>query len=151
MSYKYDYEYEDKKYVPAKLQTNRNMWKLMILSILTLGLYSFAFFIPLTFDLDKIAPKRYGEKTMNYIFAYLLAYFTFNIVIDIWHYQVAQRVEEALKERDIDYEFGTSDFWRWFFFGSLILVGPFVYFHKLCKAMNLLCQSYNKNTVIESK
>ena len=28
-------------------------------------------------------------------------------------------------------------------FGSFILVGEFVYFHKLCTAMNLLCEDYN--------
>ena len=27
--------------------------------------------------------------------------------------------------------------------GSFIFVGPFVYIHKLCKAMNLLSEDYN--------
>jgi hypothetical protein len=58
-------------------------------------------------------------------------------------------VEEALEKRKIEYDFGTGDFWGWFLFGSFILVGPFVYFHKLYKAMNLLCASYNENPVLE--
>jgi hypothetical protein len=53
-------------------------------------------------------------------------------------------VDEALSERDIDYNFGTGDFWKWFILGSLIYIGPFVYFHKLCKAMNLICEDYNQ-------
>lgn len=62
--------------------------------------------------------------------------------MDIWHYQIAERIEDALGKRNIDYDFGKKDFWL---LGSLILIGPFVYFHKLCKAMNFLCEHYNEN------
>lgn len=148
MAYKYAYDYEEKEYKPPKLTTNRNMWKLMLLNIVTLGIYSIFFFIPFSFDIDKVAPKGDRSKTMNYIFAYVLSILTFSIVIIVWHYQIAKRVEEALEKRDIDYEFGTSDFWGWYFFGSFILIGSFVYFHKLCKAMNLLCEDYNENPCV---
>ena len=144
MAYKYAYNEEEKVYKPAKLQTNRSMWKLILLSLVTFGVYSIIFFIPFSFDLDKAAPSKNRSKTLNYIFAYILAYFTFSIVLDIWHYQIAARIEDALEEREINYDFGTRDFWTWFIFGSFILVGPFVYFHKLCKAMNLICEDYNK-------
>ena len=149
MAYQYPYDNEEKKYQPPKLQTNRSMWKLMILNVLTLGLYSVFFFMPFSFDLDKVDPRRGREKTMNYIVAYILSLFTFAIVMVVWHYQIASRVEEALSRRGIDYEFTTGDFWKWYFFGSFIFVGPFIYFHKLCKAMNLLCESYNEKPEIE--
>ncbi len=149
MAYKYHYDDEEKEYKPPKLQTNRSMWKLMILTILTLGIYSIFFFIPFSFDLDKIAPKSDHSKTMNYLFAYILSLFTFSIVLIIWHHLIAERVEEALVKRNINYKFGTNTFWGWYFFGSFILVGPFIYFHKLCKAMNLLCEHYNNNPVFE--
>ena len=149
MAYKYPYDDEEKKYQPPKLQTNRNMWKLMILNILTLGIYGILFFIPFSFDLDKVDPKRHSGKTMNYLVAYIFSMFTFSIVIDIWHYHIAGRVERALERRNIDYDFSTGDFWKWFIFGSLILVGPFIYFHKLCTAMNLLCQSYNEKPFLD--
>ena len=145
MAYQYSYDNEDRNYKPRKLATNRQMWKLMVFHILTLGIYGIMFFIPFSFDLDKIAPKRDGSRTMNYLLAYLLSLFTLNIVIDVWHYHIATRIEEALSERGIDYNFGTKDFWCWFIFGSFILVGPFIYFHKLCKAMNLLCENYNES------
>ena len=145
--YSYDYEAQqkEKEYKPQELKTNRRMWKLMLFNILTIGLYSILFFIPLSYDIDKVAPRRDGERTMNYFLAHILALFTLSIVVDIWHYHIAQRVEEALSAREISYDFGTNDFWLWFVFGSFILVGPFVYFHKLCTAMNLLCKDYNAN------
>lgn len=147
--YPYDCEREEKEYIPPKLKTNRSMWKLMLLNILTLGIYSIIFFIPFSFDLDKVAPKNDRSKTMNYLLAYILALFTFSAVLAVWHYQIAKQVEEALTKRNIDYEFDTGSFWGWYFFGSFILVGPFIYFHKLCKAMNLLCAHYNENPVWE--
>ena len=149
--YSYDYEAQqkEKEYKPVNLQTNRKMWKLMLFSILTLGLYSIFFFIPLSFDIDTVAPRRGDGKTMNYLWAYLLALVTYSIVVDIWHFHIAQRVGEALYVRKIEYDFGTKDFWLWFVLGSLILVGPFIYFHKLCTAMNLLCEDYNVNPMIE--
>ena len=80
---------------------------------------------------------------MNYIFAFVISIFTFSIVLMFWHHEIASRIEQALAERDISYSFGTSSFWGWYFLGSFILIGPFVYFHKLCTAMNLLCEDYN--------
>ena len=144
MSYKYSYDYEEKPYVAPKLKTNRSVWKFILFSILTLGFYEIIFFIPLSFDLDKVSPSRDRSKTMNYLTAWILSLFTFKIVIHIWNYMFVSRVADALSERGIDYKFGTSDFWIWLLLGSFIIVGPFVYVHKLCKAMNLLCESYNE-------
>lgn len=147
MAYPYSQDYEaqrkEKELKSVVLKTNRSMWKLMLFSILTLGIYSIIFFIGFSFELEKAHPARERSKPMNYLFAYILAFFTMSIVIDIWHYQIAAYMEEALEERNIDYSFGTTDFWVWFLLGSLFLVGPFIYFHKLCRAMNLLCENYN--------
>lgn len=145
MAYKYVYGYEEEVRKVPKLQTNRNMWKFMLLNVLTLGIYSVVFFIPFSFDLDKVSPKKDLSKTMNYLLAYILSIFTFSAVLLIWHYQIADRVGDALSERNISYEFDTETFWLWYVFGSLLLfVGVFVYMHKLCTAMNLLCESYNE-------
>ena len=147
MAYRYPYDEEDRpvEKKPVKLQTNRSFWKFEILNILTLGIYGIFFFIPFSFDLDTISPKRDHSKTMNYLFAYLLAFFTFRIILICWFYQITARIEEALNNRNMDYDFSTNDFWGWYFFGSLILIGPWIYYCKLCKAMNLLCENYNEN------
>ena len=149
MAYQYPYNNEEKTVKPSELQTNRSMWKVMILSILTLGIYSIIFFIPFSFDLDKIHPRADRSKSLNYVWAFFLSILTAAIALDIWHYQTAERIEDALTKRKINYDFGTSDFWNNFIFGSLIIVGPFIYMYKLCKAMNLLCEDYNKE--LESK
>ena len=151
MAYNYAYDNEEKNYKPAKLKTDRSMWKLMIFNLLTCGLYQIFFFMPFSYDLDKVAPKRDRSKTMNFVFVYILSLFTFSFVLYIWLYHISDRVSEALERRHIDYEFGTGTFWRWYVLGSFIFVGPFVYFHRLCKAMNLLCEDYNERPVIEEE
>ena len=145
MAYKYPYDEEKTEYRPQPLRTDRKMWKMMILHILTFGISSIFFFLPLSYELEKISPSRERQKMMSYAVAYIASLLTFSIVLAIWFHGLSQRVEEALEERDISYEFSPSTFWGWYYFGSLIIVGPFIYFHKLCTAMNLLCEDYNKN------
>ena len=112
MAYKYPYDEEEKKYTPPKLKTNRSMWKLALLSLCTLGIYEIIFFIPLSFDLDLVAPKHDHSKTFNFLWAYILSMFTFSIVLVIWLYNITARIEEALERYDIPYDFSTSDFWK---------------------------------------
>lgn len=148
MAYPYDLDYEaaakERAHKEPVLKTNRQMWKLMLFNILTLGIYSILFFIPFSFDIDKAAPKRDGSKTFNYLFAYVLAMVTGNIAMFVWFFHITQRIEDALAQRGIEYSLSMGDFWGWYVLGSFILVGPFVYFHKLCTAMNLLCADFNE-------
>ena len=145
MAYRYPYDEEQVQYKPEPLRTDRKMWKMMILHVLTFGISSIFFFIPLSYELEKISPARERNKLINYAVAYVVSLFTASIVLTFWFYELTKRVEEALEERGIAHELSTGDFWGWYFFGSFIIVGPFVYFHKLCTAMNLLCEDYNKS------
>lgn len=148
MAYPYNLDYEaaakEKAYKEPTLKTDRKMWKLMLFNILTCSIYTIMFFIPFSYDIDKVAPRRDGSKTFNFLFAYVLSLFLGGIPLAVWFYLMTDRIEQALSERGIDYDFGTGHWWGWYFFGSWIIVGPFIYFHKLCTAMNLLCEDYNK-------
>ena len=151
MAYKFPYDYEEQvKYEAPKLKTNRKMWKVILFSILTLGFYSVIFFSSFASELDLIYPKRDGTKTMDYLIAYIVSFFTCNLVVAAWQHSVSLRIEEALIKRRITYNFGTTDFWAWYVLGSVILIGPAIYIHKMCTAMNLLCESYNENPDIDS-
>lgn len=140
---KYCYDQEAEKQTTVLLKTDRSALKFILLTIVTLGIYGIIFYISLSFDIDKIASRHDSKKTPNYLFAYILAFFTVSIILCIWHCHVAERIGDELNRRDINYDFGTSTFWGWGFFGSFIIVGPFIYAFKLCKAMNLLCENYN--------
>ncbi len=136
--------YEEEGYIPpAKLNENRDFLKFILLSLLTCGIYNVVFFISFSFDLNKALSSRDGKKTMNYLFVIIIAAFTLNIVKLCWDYEVVGRISDELERREIDYDFSTSDFWKWQVLGSFILVGPFIYAYKLIHAMNLICHEYN--------
>ena len=145
MSHNYNYEYETTEYAPHYLTTNRSLLKFILLNLVTCGLYSIFFFIPFSYDIDEIYPKRDGTKTMNFFVVFVLSLFTFSIVMWVWHHHIGSRISEALEARRIDYKFGPRDFWLLYVLGSFLVIPPFVYMHKLCKSMNLLCEHYNVN------
>ncbi len=137
--------YDEEKYTPPeKLNENRDFLKFLLLNIVTIGLYRIFYYIPFSFDLDKVATRHDGKKTMNYLFALIFALFTFSIVMVIWYYGVYTRIKEEIERRKIDFELKPSDFWGWYFFGSWIIVGPYIFERKLMHAMNLLCAEYNR-------
>ena len=53
-------------YNNRKMDTDRNFWKLVLLSIVTCGIYPIIFFTNLGEDIDFIARARDGKKTMHY-------------------------------------------------------------------------------------
>ena len=149
MAYRYPYDEEEKTYQHPKLRTDRRLWKIIVFGILTLGIYNFFFMTQVANDVNTILSSRHRTPLMPYIIVLILGSATFSIVLDIWMYQLTDRVEDALRMRKLRYDFETGDFWVWFFFGALFLVGPFIYYHKLCRAMNILCADYNERPVIE--
>ena len=129
-----------------KLKTNRGLLKYIFLSILTFGIYGIVVMEDVTMDINIIAGRYDGKRTMSYcLILFLFAALTFGIAPLVWVHRMCNRIGCELLRRGIDYRFGAGTFWGWGFFGSLILVGPFIYTHKLLKSMNLLAAHYNTN------
>lgn len=76
---------------------------------------------------------------------FIFSWLTLGIVPLVWNHKISDRIGAELTRRGIDYQFGAGTFWGWGILGSLILVGPFIYTHKLLTAMNLLSADYNVN------
>lgn len=132
-------------FVPAyQMKTNRGMLKYFLLGIITLGIYPAVVMSHLTSDINIIASRYDGRKTMHYCAIVLFAAITLGIAPLVWIHRLCKRMGNELSRRGIDYKFGAGTFWGWGFFGSLIIVGPFIYIHKLMKAMNKLCANYNE-------
>ncbi len=131
--------------VPAcQLKTNRGLLKYILLSIVTFGIYSIVYYSTISSDLNLIASRYDGKKTMHFcLLLFVVAPLTLGIGAIVWMHRISARIGGELRRRGIAYSFGASTFWLWNMLGTLILVGPFVYLHKLSRAMNLLCQNYN--------
>ena len=130
----------------AQLQTNRGMIKVILLSLITFGIYGLVFFSKVSTDINLIASRYDGKKTMHFcLLTFIVAPITLGIAAIVWSHRISARIGKELTRRGISYSFGAGSFWGWNVLGALIVVGPFIYLHKLCKAMNLLSANYNIN------
>ena len=132
---------------PVKqLKTNRGLLKLILLSIITLGIYPLVVMSVISTDINLIASRYDGKKTMHFcLLAFIFTGLTLGIAPIVWYHRISNRIGNELTRRGIGYSFGAGTFWGWSVLGSLIGIGPLVYTHKLLKAMNLLCADYNVN------
>ena len=130
----------------GQLKTNRSLAKFILLSIITFGIYALVVMSSISTDINTIASKYDGKKTMHYcLVVFIFSGLTFGIVPLVWHHRISNRIGDELTRRGISYNFSASTYWLWNILGSMIFVGPFVYTHKLLTAMNLLCENYNSN------
>lgn len=130
--------------VTGKLKTDRSVGKFILYTLITFGIYPIVFMSSISSDINIIASGYDGKSTMHYcLIFFLLGPVTFEIATLVWYINLSNRIGAELKRRGIDYSFGAGTFWGWNFFGWLILVGPFVYAHKIATAMNLLAEDSN--------
>lgn len=128
----------------AQLKTNRSLLKFVLLSIITLGIYSIVVMSEVSSDINTIAGRYDGKKTMHYCLVFFVfSWLTFGILPIIWYHKLSNRIGNELNRRGIPYSFSAATLWLWGVLGSLIIVGPFIYTHKLLKSMNLLAADYN--------
>ena len=138
-------QYQQYPNVPrAQLCTSRNLAKTILLSMVTFGIYGIYVMSKVSEDINIIATRYDGQKTTHYcLMFFLFSWLTLGIAPLVWFHKISNRIGAELVRRNIPYEFDASTYWLWSFIGSLIVVGPFVYLHRLLKAMNMLSASYN--------
>ncbi|MCI1956271.1 MAG: DUF4234 domain-containing protein [Oscillospiraceae bacterium] len=66
----------------GQLQTNRGLLKFVLLSIITLGIYSIVFYSGISNDVNVIASRYDGKKTMHYCLITLFnrTYYAWNCI-----------------------------------------------------------------------
>ena len=120
------------------------MWKYFFLSIITLGIYGIVLMSHVSTEINKIATKHDGRRTIHYcLVLFVFSWLTLGIYPLIWYTNLCSRMGDELDRRNLNYSFGPGHYWGWCIFGAFILVGPFIFFHQFFKSMNLLCNDYN--------
>ena len=130
---------------PARLLKNqRALWKFIVFGILTCGIYYIVIWTGIGEDINLAATKRDGKKTTHYcLVCFLLSWLTLGIYPIVWQHKISNRIGDEARARGMQTNLSASSYWLWFVLGSMILVGPFVYLHKVCKAVNYIADSYN--------
>ena len=128
----------------GKLGTNKGWLKYVLLSAITFGIYGIVVMSTVSSDINVVASRYDGKKTMHYCLQFfVLAPITCGISLIVWTHNLCNRIGAELKRRGIAYDFSAADFWLWCVLGSLIVVGPFIYLHKMFTAVNKMNEHYN--------
>ena len=130
----------------GQLKTNKGLLKTILLSLITLGIYPLVVMSAVSNDINIVASRYDGKKTMHYcLLFFIVAPITLGIGAIVWSHKISNRIGNELRRRGVAYNFSAADFWLWNVLGSLIVIGPFVYMHKLFKAVNKMNAHYNVN------
>jgi len=126
------------------LRTNRGLLKFILLSLITLGIYGIVVMCHISEEINRVASPRDNKKTTHYaLMFFLLTPITLGIAQLVWFHKLSNRIGDELAARNQSYSFSAGTYWGWNILGTLIIVGPFVYYHKLFKAMNLINTDFN--------
>lgn len=126
------------------LRTNRGAGEFFILTLLTASLYSIVVFSHISTEINDIASRHDGKRTMHYCLVLVLGLLTFGIVPLVWMHQLSNRIGDELRRRRLPRELSATTFWGWCIAGAFIGVGPIIYIHKLMHAINYLAADYNR-------
>ena len=130
----------------GQLKTNKGLLKTILLSLITFGIYLLVVMSSVSDDINIVASRHDGKKTMHFcLLTFVFVPITFGIAGIVWFHKISNRIGSELKRRGVAYSFSAADYWLWNVLGKLIGVGPFIYLHKLFKAVNKMNAHYNIN------
>ncbi len=126
------------------LETNRGLLSYVLLSIITLGIYSWFFIYSMARDVNT-ACEGDGQKTSGLVKFILLSFVTCGIYPIIWEYSLGNRLAENSKRYGMSFQENGTSVLMWHLFGFIICgIGPFVAMNILIKNTNRICDAYNK-------
>ncbi|MDR0623461.1 MAG: DUF4234 domain-containing protein [Treponema sp.] len=124
---------------------NRSMVVYIILSIITLGIYSLYWIHKLAKDMNTICDGD-GKKTGGLLKCFFLGLITFGIYNWVWLFMLGDRLQDNASRYGLTFKESGTAVLLWALLGSVIIVGPFISLHIVIKNINSLAGEYNKKS-----
>lgn len=96
-----------------QLPCERGLLKMILLSILTCGMYPLAIYSRISMEINMVASRHDGQRTMHYLWMCFLAPLTLMIYPFVWIHGLCNRMGGELDRRQINYKFSGASFWLW--------------------------------------
>lgn len=122
---------------------NRRLWKLILFTIPTFGIYNIVFWFRFTKDLNQMNNEEKPLK--NYILVLFLSIITFGIYRWVWFFYLADRIQTTGQNMDMKINPGAGTTLSIRLFGTFILIGPLISNYLVIKNMNKVAKEYNSN------
>jgi len=124
------------------IREDRKLWKLVLLTIPTFGIYNIVFWFQFTRDLNEM--NREDKRIKNYILVWFLSLITLGIYRWVWLFYLEDRIQVTGDRMGMRIKPGPGTVLGWKLFGSFILIGPFVADYFIIRNMNRLAKEYNQ-------
>ena len=107
---------------PSKLQlpVRRSLVKMIFLGIITLGIYPMVIWSRLASEVNLVASRYDGERSMPFFGMLMLTPVTLGIHSLVWMNKLCRRIGNELQRRSITYTFSAQDFWLWAFLPGIL-------------------------------
>ena len=124
----------------------------LLLGIITLEIYPIVVLSHVRKEVNELNANNGVKKQMPFLLAYLLGFITCGIVPLVWCTRMAGKIQIAALERGITSPRLTKAFFAcWIIFGSYIIVGPFIAYHRFFKVLNRVEAYENEKLASEAK
>lgn len=123
------------------IKEDRRLWKLILLTIPTFGIYNIVFWFQFTRDLNEM--NREDKRIKNYILVCFLSLLTLGIYRWVWFFYLADRIQVTGERMGMRIKPGPGTVLGWKLFGTFLLIGPFVANYFVIRNMNRLAKEYN--------
>ncbi|MDR0720190.1 MAG: DUF4234 domain-containing protein [Treponema sp.] len=121
----------------------RGLAGLVILSIITSGIYSLYWIHKLAEDVNAVCEGD-GKRTSGLLKFFLLNIITLGIYGLVWLYMLGNRLQDNAPKYSLTFKENGGTVLLWHILGSFIIVGPFIAWHIIIKNTNALADEYNK-------
>lgn len=126
------------------MPTCRAWWKMLLLGLITLGIYPVIVQDKMVHELNVAAFRHDGKTTLSAAAIAPLIAITLSIYYFVYQHQYTNRLGNELRIRGISYSISAVHFWLLGVLFGWTLVCPLVLLHKVCKAHNLINADYNQ-------
>lgn len=131
-------------YNGGHLKTDRGLLSLILLSIITCGIYYYYFVYEMARDVN-IACAGDGKETGGLVKFLVLSFITCGIYAWVWEYKLGNRLASNAPRYGMVFQENGTTVIMWCIFGVLICgIGPYIALNILIKNTNNICAAYNK-------
>lgn len=126
------------------LKVDRGLLAVVLLSIITCGIYYYFYIYSLTKDVN-VACEGDGDTTSGLAAFILLSIVTCGIYSMIWYYKLGNRLATNAIRYGMTFQENGTTVLMWRLFGSLLCgIGAFISENIIIKNANAICAAYNR-------
>lgn len=125
----------------------RSLLAVILLSLITCGIYGIFFWYGYCNDINKVCEGD-GQESPNFIIVMLLSMITCGIYGMVWYYKQGNRLQAIAPKYGLYFQENGTSVLLWLLFGSLLCgIGSFIGMHILIKNLNAIGNVYNHNVI----